>query len=250
MTVPAWLSRDRVAVLIALLAPLAVSAVLVPFRGSFANTDAALLLVLVVVAVAANGYRLAGVLAALSAAVWYDFFLTRPYERFTITNRADVETSVLLVVVGVGVTELAVWGRRQQALASRDAGYLAGIQAAAEVGATGGSSFALVEQVSAELIRTLGLRGCRFEYGVAGLGSPARLRRDGQVVWKHAVWDVEHMGLPVESDVELLVESGGRLCGRYMLTATPQVQVSLAQRRAAVMLADQVGAALGVSTRP
>jgi hypothetical protein len=36
-------------VLIALLAPLAVSAVLVPFRGSFANTDAALLLVLVVV---------------------------------------------------------------------------------------------------------------------------------------------------------------------------------------------------------
>jgi hypothetical protein len=58
------------------------------------------------------------------------------------------------------------------------------------------------------------------------------------------------MGLPVESDVELLVESGGRLCGRYMLTATPQVQVSLAQRRAAVMLADRVGAALGVSTRP
>jgi K+-sensing histidine kinase KdpD len=108
MTVPAWLSRDRVAVLIALLAPLAVSAVLVPFRGSFANTDAALLLVLVVVAVAANGYRLAGVLGALSAAVWYDFFLTRPYERFTITNRADVETSVLLLVVGVGVTELAV----------------------------------------------------------------------------------------------------------------------------------------------
>jgi hypothetical protein len=250
MTLPAWLTRDRAAVLIALLAPLAVPAVLVPFRDSFANTDAALLLVLVVVAVAANGYRLAGILAAVSAGVWFDFFLTEPYERFTINNRADVETFVLLLVVGVGVTELAVWGRRQQALASRDAGYLAGIQAAAEVGATGGSSFALVEQVSAELIRTLGLRKCRFEYGVAGLGAPARLQRDGQVIWKHALWDVEHKGLPVESDVELLVESGGRLCGRYMLTATPHLQVSLAQRRAAVMLADQVGAALGVSAAP
>jgi hypothetical protein len=250
MSLPDWLSRDRVAVLVALLAPLAVSAVLVPFRDSFANTDAALLLVLVVVAVAANGYRLAGILAAVSAGVWFDFFLTQPYERFTISNRADIETFVLLLVVGVGVTELAVWGRRQQALASRDAGYLAGIQAAAEVGATGGSSFALVEQVSAELIRTLALQKCHFEYGVAGLGEPARLRRDGQVVWKREIWDVDRNGLPAETAIELLVESGGRLCGRYMLTATPQVPVSLAQRRAAVMLADQVGAALGVSAPP
>jgi len=38
-------------------APLALAAVLVPFRGSFPNTDAALALLLVVVAVAANGYR-------------------------------------------------------------------------------------------------------------------------------------------------------------------------------------------------
>jgi K+-sensing histidine kinase KdpD len=72
--------RDRVAVLAGLAAPLALAAVLVPFRGSFPNTDAALALILVVVAVAANGYRLAGILAAISAAVWFDFFLTRPYD--------------------------------------------------------------------------------------------------------------------------------------------------------------------------
>src|SRR5215470_20096846 len=52
--------RDRLAVLGALVAPLALAAVLVPFRGSFPNTDAALALLLVVVAVAANGYRPAG----------------------------------------------------------------------------------------------------------------------------------------------------------------------------------------------
>ena len=71
-----FLTRDRVAVVAAVVAPLALAAILVPFRASFPNTDAALAMILVVVAVAANGYRLAGVLAALSAAAWFDFFLT------------------------------------------------------------------------------------------------------------------------------------------------------------------------------
>src|SRR2546428_173356 len=82
-----------------------------------------------VVAVAATGYRPAGFLAAASAAAWFDFFLTRPYERFTITRREDIETTVLLLVLGIAVTEIAVWGRRQHAAASRRAGYLDGINA-------------------------------------------------------------------------------------------------------------------------
>jgi len=80
---------------------------------------------------------------------------------------------------------------------------------------------------------------------VAGLGNPPRLRRDGQVVWNRSVWDVERQGLPIDSDIELLVESGGHLRGRFMLTAAPEAHVSLAQRLVAVTLADQVGAALG-----
>jgi len=83
---PGFLTRDRLAMLAGLEAPLALAAVLVPFRASVPNTDAALAMLLVVVAaVAANGDRLAGVLAAASTAVWFDFFLTQPYERFTIT---------------------------------------------------------------------------------------------------------------------------------------------------------------------
>jgi K+-sensing histidine kinase KdpD len=240
-----WLSRERIALLFAVLAPLAVSAALVPFRDSLANTHVALVLVVVIVGVAANGYRVAGILAALSAGVWFDFFFTQPYQRFTIDDRADIETLVLLLAVGVAVTELAVWGRRQQALASREAGYLAGIQAAAEVGATGGSANALTREVSDQLVRTLGLRGCRFQPGVSGVGNPPRLRRDGQVVWNGAVWDVERSGLPVDRDIELLVETGGRLHGRYMLSEAPDARPPLAQRRVAVTLADQVGAALG-----
>jgi hypothetical protein len=35
------------------------------------------------------------VLAALSSAVWFDFFLTAPYLTFVIIDRADIETTVL-----------------------------------------------------------------------------------------------------------------------------------------------------------
>ena len=74
------------------------------------------LLVTVVVAVAANGQRVAGLLAAVSAAAWFDFFLTQPYERFAITHREDIETTVLLVAVGAAVTKLAGRGRRHKSV--------------------------------------------------------------------------------------------------------------------------------------
>jgi hypothetical protein len=63
-----YLTRDRVAVATALLLPLAVAAAALPLRSTWSNTNVALVLVVAVVAVAAIGNRLAGALAALSAA--------------------------------------------------------------------------------------------------------------------------------------------------------------------------------------
>jgi K+-sensing histidine kinase KdpD len=240
--------RDRLALLGALVAPLALAAILVPFRGRFPNTDAALALLLVVVAVAANGYRLAGVLAAVSAAVWFDFFLTRPYERFTITRREDLETTILLLVIGVAVTEIAVWGRRQHAAASRRAGYLEGIHAAAQAVASGASPSALIDQVASQLTRVLSLESCQFQHGAAGLGRPARMQHDGTVITvQQEPWDVDAEGFPPGTDTELLVESGGVFQGRFLMTPAPGARPALEQRLLAVALADQVGAALATS---
>lgn len=233
--------RDPLAVLAAVAAPLLLTLILVPFRTSLPNTDAALVLILVVVAVAAIGYRLAGVLAAVSAAAWFDFLLTRPYEQFAITRAADIETTVLILVIGMAVTEIAVWGRRQHVAASRRAGYLEGINAAAEAVAVGGSPSALIDQVCAQLTRLLTLRSCRFEYGVAGLGRPARLQHDGRLVPAGAS-DVERDGLP--GDTELLVENHGILQGRLLMSPQPGSRATLEQRLVAVAFADQVGAAL------
>jgi len=239
-----WWTRDRAAVCAALLGPLGLAAVLAPFRADFANTDAALALVLMVVAVAANGYRIAGVVAALSAGVWFDFFLTAPYEQFSIDDRSDVETTVLLLVVGVFVTELAVWGRRQQAEASRQAGYFAGIQEAADVVATGTTPTMVIDQVCDQLTHILGLSRCRFDYGRGVVGGKPRLRGDGQVTWHGRVCHVERDGLPTDAEIELLLSSGADYRGAFLLTANPQARPSLAQRLVAVALADRAGASL------
>jgi K+-sensing histidine kinase KdpD len=222
-----------------------VALALLPLRDSLDDANVVLVLVLVVVAVAADGYRLAGILAAVSAAAWYDVFFTEPYQSFAIADRDELETAGLLLLVSLGVTELALWGRRQQARAVRDAGYLAGLQAASGRGVAGGSARDVVRVVEQELTEALHLEACRFEYGVAGLGGPARLRRDGTVVSDLHVLNVEHVGFPAGRDVELLVANGDQLRGRFVMRGDGRTPISVAQRRHAVALADQVAAALG-----
>ncbi len=239
--------RDRLAVIAAILAPLIITVILVPFRTSVANTDAALILVAVIVAIAANGDRRAGYLAAVWSALTFDFFLTRPYERFTITRGSDIQTAVLLVVIGGAVTELAVWGRRQRADADRRASYLAGVHAAAEAALAGQPRAVVIERVTQQLQGLLGLKSCRYQSGIAGLGHPARLQHDGRVTVARHTWPVSAEGFPPDRPVELLLESHGVLQGRFLMLPRPDSRPSLESRQVAAALADQVSATLSVA---
>ncbi|MEV7907982.1 DUF4118 domain-containing protein [Streptomyces anulatus] len=239
---PRYLNRDRIALVAALVAPPAVAAVLLPFRAGVPNTSVALVLVVIVVAVAANGNRLAGALAAVSAAVWFNFFFTRPYQRFAITTAADIQTAALLLVVGLAVSQLAARARRLQVVAITDAGYLAQIHDTAELAQSAKAPDTVVDHVTAQLTTLLNLRGCRFEYGTL-IGHPPRLEQDGAVVWGHRHWDVDRLGLPGE-EIELRTFGNGRFYGRFMLDPTPGTVPPLQARLVAVTLADQVGAAL------
>ncbi|MET9271086.1 DUF4118 domain-containing protein [Kribbella sp. NPDC003557] len=235
-----------------LLVPPAVCALLVPFREHFDNANAALVLVVVIVAVAVFGIRLAGVLAAVSSAVWFDFFLTVPYDSFTINSSNDVEQAVLLLLIGIAVTQIAIWGREQQAKAARRRGYLDGVITVSQAVAAGGSTDDLIEQVRAELTAVLGIDGAKFVAGDKQTRAP-RLNPDGSVTRGTHVLKVERDGLPTNAEIELTVQHAGETRGRFLLTAATRVtRPDLEQRLVAVALADQVGAALATHepTRP
>ncbi|HEX7442448.1 MAG TPA: DUF4118 domain-containing protein, partial [Acidimicrobiales bacterium] len=99
-------------------APIAAALLLIPWRGHLDTADNALILVVVIVAVASTGRRLAAALSALVSAVAFDFFLTRPYYSLRITRTSDLITEILLLVVGLAVGELAARGRHHRRAAS------------------------------------------------------------------------------------------------------------------------------------
>jgi K+-sensing histidine kinase KdpD len=236
-----YLTRDRAAFAAALVAPLAAAAILVPFRSSWPNTNVALLLVVVMVAVAAIGNRVAGAIAAIGAAVWFDFFFTLPYERFTIRSSADVTTFVLLLVAGVIASQLAAHARRLKVVAISDERYLAQIHQAAVLAQTAKSPDAVVDHVADQLAGLLDLQACRFGYGNL-LGHPPRLQPDGTVATGRGHWDVEHAGRPGE-EIELRVFDGGQYYGRFMMRPQPGSRPSLQARLVAIALTEQAGRA-------
>ena len=237
-----YLTRDRIASLAAVAAPLAAAAILLPFRASWSNTNVALLLVVVVVAVASIGNRAAGGIAAIGAAIWFDFFFTLPYERFTIRNSADITTAILLLVVGLAVSQLAARARRLKVIAITDAGYLAQIHETASLAHTAKFPDAVISHVREQLTSLLDRQACRFEYGTL-LGHPPRLESDGTVMTARGRWNVEESGLPGE-EVELRAVGSGQFFGRFMMKPNRESKPSLQARLVAVTLADQAGRAL------
>ncbi len=134
------LDRDQIALVAAVVLPLVVAAILAPFRSSFTNTPPALILVAVIVAVAALGNRISGFVATISATLWFDFFLTRPYDKLAISYRQDVETAVSLFVVGIIVTELAARSRHHHETAAEEAEFVGLIHDVSEVATSGAPS--------------------------------------------------------------------------------------------------------------
>jgi len=162
-TPTAW----RPPVLVAAIAlPFLTCAALSAFRDDVTAATSVLVLVLIVVGAAATGDRLAGLLAALSSGAWFDFFLVPPYHRFAIDNRDDVEATLLLVVISIAVTEVALWGHRQQARASRRSGYLEGVLDVARAVAEGDApSSTVTDLVAAQITEVLDADSAHFVKG-------------------------------------------------------------------------------------
>lgn len=223
--------------------PILVAAVLVPFREVTAGANLALVLVLVVVGAATVGGRWAGMAAALSSALSFDFFFTRPYGSLSIASSDDVETFALLLLVGLLVGTVAARGRRAVATAQEGRSEVRRIHHLAESMARGDDPAELIAAAEDELTGLLKLRSATFEALPVGEPLP-RLERSGTIVSLREVrYRDGGFELPLEG-LELPVLARGRQVGRFVLTPKPDVGVTLEQRIVAVALTDQVGAAL------
>jgi hypothetical protein len=189
-----YMTRDRAALAAAVVAPLAAAAILVPFRSSWPNTNVALLVVVVVVivAVAAIGNRVAGAVAAIGAAVWFDFSSPCP-----MSGSPSPARDHRRAVPGADPQDR---GAAQTARSPDD----------------------VVDHVRDQLVGLLDLHACRIEHGNL-LGHPPRLQPDGTVATGRGRWDVEQAGLPGE-EIELRVFAGGQYYGRFMMRPKPGYQ--------------------------
>jgi len=79
---------------------------LVPLRDFLGAANVAIILLLGVQILAIVGGRQGGIAGALIAALSFDFFFTEPYLQLVITDRHDLITAVLLLVAGIGTSEL------------------------------------------------------------------------------------------------------------------------------------------------
>ncbi len=186
-----------------------------------------------VVAIACLGNRFAGALAAISAAVWFDFFLTVQYNRLTISRSADLTTFVLLLAVGVAVSQMASWARRLKAVTVADAGYFNRIVSSAVLMQQAGTPFDVVEHVRRQLIEVLGLQDCRFEYGKL-LGQPPRLEPDGSIRTRYGYYPVDSSGLLHGRHRAPHLQQRPVRRTRFMLTPKPGARPSQRARLVAV----------------
>jgi K+-sensing histidine kinase KdpD len=234
---PRQTTAVRIAAVVAL--PVAAVAALVPLRDHVLNANLALVLVLVVIAAAVLAGRWAAIAVGVVVALAFDFFLTRPYQSFSINNSEDVLTTALLALIGVVSGELVEWARRSQAQADARRLQIERHLRRAELASGGEEPGRLIARAQDELVDLLGVVDAPYRPGRPALDVAVLTHSGAYVPGQRAAADGEMMVLPVRAH--------GRDRGHFVLTfpeGTAAMSVPADRRHEAVAVADQLGAAL------
>ena len=223
------------------LSAVVLAAALVPLREELAGEALALLLVLPVLLGAVTGGRVGGAVSAVCATIGFDFFLTQPYLSMTINSADDVETAVLLLIVALVVGTVAAGGQRSATKAQAGHTGLESIHRVAEVVASDASRDVVIDTARRELRAVLSLDACEFDEQAPQVGLPT-LEHTGTYVGVQFKYVPGGFVLP--SGVQLAAPGAGRVRGRFVLHGDGKTPVPIDARLAAVVIADQVGAAL------
>jgi Domain of unknown function (DUF4118) len=231
---------------VAAFGPLLVAGILVPFRDDLAAANVVLVFVVVIVLAATVGTRVSGAVAAIVSAMSFDFFFTHPYQSLKIDSSDDVQTTILLLAIGLLVAEIVTFSRRHRRASEHRGDEIARLHRVAELVATDSDAEDVVLSVQAELIGLLSLRDCRYETAPFSSELP-RLERNGAIAGDQRHWIGGEYTLPAQG-AELPVLGRGRQFGRLVLVPDLSVGVSIEERVVAVALADQLGAAFAADT--
>lgn len=215
---------------------------LVGLRGEISNANVALVLVAFVLLGALAGGRLAGAGTAVVAAMSFDFFHTQPYNSLKMSNADDIQTTLILLGIGIVVGEMGAWARRGRAAMKEDQMEIRRIHRVAEMAARGDSVEDLMLAVTAEIAAALTLGDCWYDRSQSA-GVLPQLQRGGRIVGGQHSYAKGGVELPPDG-LELAVIGRGRPFGHFVLVPSPAAVVSLERRMIAVALADQLGQVL------
>jgi hypothetical protein len=233
----------RIALAIGPAVALAAAGLLKGFRDDVGVVNVALVLSCVVVVAAIAG-RSAGLATAVTAALAYNFFHTQPYYSLRISSGRDVGTVVLLVIVGVIVSEMSAGRRRAHAASLRRLHGAQALEAAAAQLAAGSHPDEIWKGIRAALIDTLGLADCRYEPGP--LPSVEALPRSGSLFAESMRLGRNGFEMP-DTGTAIAVTYAGRTLGHIVLVPQGHSGSARDTRQVAVALADEFAVALATS---
>jgi K+-sensing histidine kinase KdpD len=240
-----WLARHRAVVWVAavFLGPV-IAALLTLARPQLHENHVTLVLVLAVAVVSATGLRPAGLVAAVTTALAYDYFWTEPYYSFRIFDTDDILTVLLLVLVGGAIEQLSWWAGRQRATAARRLDYLTALRRAAEPIAPE-THAATLEAVADAVRHVLDADSCRL---VLNEQVPVTvLHDDGSVTRAGRAIDVDSAGLPTDDIIAIPLARRDGSSGYLAVTAATHVARPRAeQRQVAALLAHLAAGSLAL----
>jgi hypothetical protein len=222
--------------------PVVVAALLAPLRHEIDNSTALLVLAALVPGVALVGGRWPTALAAVSAALSFDFLHTEPYGSFAIHGADDVVKTLLLLVPGLlAATLVAHRAEAEASLEERryDLRRVRDVTRAAER-----SPEALVERLELELTQLLDLESAAYLPGEGDAPIP-RITTLGVVI-PPGTPPLE-AARPETWAVEIPVAVVDRQLGRFVLEPkrpTSGIDLPIGRRDLALTWADQLGFAL------
>lgn len=224
--------RTALAYLASLTIPAVVAALLIPLRTDHLAA-AALVMVVPVVLIAAVGTTGPAVVAAASASLSFDLFLTEPYYRFVISDPDDIVAAITLGIVGLIV---GVLSSRLAHLAARDVarrGELSHLITFIGEADEAGSVDELSVLVCGHLTDLLGLRRCEWLPHVQEAPGPVLLP-SGTLMGRLTELNPDRAKLP--HDVVLPVVIGGRQHGCFLMTPDEDRLTSIEERRTAATI--------------